>query len=300
MDKPRAKDLAAGRWPSVLTQLGIAPEVLNGKHHPCPNGSGKDRFRFADRNGSGNYFCQCSNGEKGGLSLLMCCKGWSYQEACKEVERVAGSAVPVEQKPRRDPRIALNGVRKLLRPVSFTVTRYLRERGLKPAPGLKSARLAYWDNGTKLGVYEAMVGLVSGPDGKPQSYHVTYLDGVAKANVPCPRKVMTPVDTITGGAIRLYPEAERMGIAEGIETAIAAHLLSGLPVWAAVSANGVETFDPPACVRHLTIFSDNDASFTGQAAAFACAKRMQRRGIACDVRIPEEGDWNDVLCEVAR
>lgn len=292
----KAKDLAAGKWPGVLAQLGIAPDILNGRHHPCPaTGQGDDRFRFADRNGSGNYFCQCSDGRKGGIALVMCCKGIGYAEACREVERVAGAAVPIEQKPQRDPRIALNRIRKLCGPVGFSVKRYLRNRGLVAAPGLREARLRYWHDGRSLGDYQTMVGLIQGPDGTPQSYHLTYLDGVAKASVPTARKVMTPVDTITGGAIRLYPVAESMGIAEGIETAIAASLLTGIPVWAAVSAHGVETFVPPDKCKALTVFSDNDESFTGQAAAFALAKRMNRAGIACRVEVPGAGDWNDEL-----
>jgi putative DNA primase/helicase len=291
----KARDLARGKWPSVLVALGIDAALLDKKHHPCPRGAGKDRFRFADRNGSGNYFCDCSEGNKGGIDLVMCCRGLSYAEACREVERVVGDAAPVEYKPKPDPRIALNRIRERCQPAGFTVRRYLKNRGLDMPPSLREAKLRYWDDRKSLGDYWCMVALVQGPDGKPQTYHVTYLDGAQKANVPSPRKVMTPVETITGGAIRLYPAAERMGIAEGIETAIAAHMMTGLPVWAAVSAHGIESFVPPPECKALTVFADNDDSFTGQAAAYALAKRLRKQGIACDVEIPSAGDWNDVL-----
>ena len=91
-----------------------------------------------------------------------------------------------------------------------------------------------------------------------------------------------------------------MGIAEGIETAIAAHMLTGIPVWAAANANGVEKFIPPEGCKRLTVFGDTDESFTGQAAAFALAKRAARAGFVCDVSLPPEaGDWNDYLRRAA-
>lgn len=292
----KARDLATGKWRDVLTSLGVPSDALDGKHHRCPkDDSGTDRFRFTDRNGSGAYFCACSDGTKGGMALLMCCRGLSYADAAKEVERVVEHAVASPVRTPKDPRIALNRVRSLAVAGGFAVARYLRERGLKMAPGLKQARLTYWHDGKKLGVFEAMLGIVVSPSGQPLTYHVTYLDGAKKADVPNPRKVMTPVETITGGAIRLYPMAPRLGIAEGIETAIAAHMLHGLPVWAVVSAGGMEGFQPPAGVDRLVIFGDTDESYTGQSAAYLLAKRLTRAGTHCDVRLPDAGDWNDTL-----
>ena len=59
-----------------------------------------------------------------------------------------------------------------------------------------------------------------------------------------------------------------------------------LPCLVVVSANGVETFEPPLGVKTLTVFADNDANFTGQAAAYAAAHRLSLRGIACKVCAP--------------
>lgn len=292
----KARELAQGKWRGVLPLLGIPKTVLDGKHHPCPStGQGEDRFRFADRNGSGNYFCDCSDGTKGGIGLVMCCKGIGYAEAAKEVEAIVGRAETDPPREKRDPRPALKRVQERLKPVGFTVRRYLQDRGLQPPPGVRQARLRYWDGRQSLGDFDCMVGKIVDAKGQPQSFHVTYLDGAGKAAVPSPRKVMTPVDTVTGCAIRLYPAAGHVGIAEGIETAIAAHLLSGLPVWSVITAHGIETFDPPAGTDRVTVFADHDDSYTGQAAAFACAKRLAKRGIAVDVRMPEQGDWNDEL-----
>ena len=297
----KAKDLAQGKWRTVLSQLGVPAASLDGKHHPCPTtGEGEDRFRFADRNGSGNFFCACSDGNKGGLALLMCCRNLSYVDAAKEVERVVGGIQPDPPPAQKDPRIALNRIRKAVKPAGDAVAAYLKGRGLETPPGLRQARLTYWHGGESLGEFDCMVGLIVSPDGKPQSYHITYLSEGAKANVPSPRKVMTPVDTVTGGAIRLYPPGPHMGIAEGIETAIAAHMLTGIPVWAAANANGVEKFVPPSGCTRITVFGDTDESFTGQAAAFTLARRVSRAGFACEVSLPPEaGDWNDHLLRSA-
>jgi putative DNA primase/helicase len=290
----KAKDMAAGKWRPILAMLGIPAEVLDGRHHKCPaNGQGEDRFRFADRNGSGNYFCACSAGDKGGMALLMCCQGLSYAEAAKEVERVAEGANAAPIKPKRDPREALNRIRTLVRPAGKSVRDYLASRNLDVPPGVRQARLVYWHERKRLGDFDCMVALVSSAQAKPLTYHVTYLQDGQKADVPCARKVMPPVATITGGAIRLYPVAEEMGVAEGIETAIAATMLTGIPTWAAVSAGGVESFQPPARCKRLVVFGDNDTTFTGQAAAYALAKRLKLGGMDCEVRIPDRGDWAD-------
>ncbi len=59
----RVKTAADGAWSDVIIRAsGCDPELLNGKQHPCPKCSGKTRFRFTDRAGSGSSVCtQCDN-----------------------------------------------------------------------------------------------------------------------------------------------------------------------------------------------------------------------------------------------
>jgi putative DNA primase/helicase len=140
-----------------------------------------------------------------------------------------------------------------------------------------------------------MLAMVTAPDGSGATIHRTYLKDCKKAPVQSPKKLMQGMP-IKGAAIRLFPVASILGVAEGIETALAAANLTGIPTWACVSAGGVESFIPPEEVVRVVIFADNDENFTGQAAAYKLANRLVMSGIEAEVRLPSvAGDWADVL-----
>jgi hypothetical protein len=66
--RPKTSDASHGQWRSILPCLGIPATSLDGKHHPCPACGGKDRFRFTDRHGDGDYYCSgCDPGKGIGL-----------------------------------------------------------------------------------------------------------------------------------------------------------------------------------------------------------------------------------------
>lgn len=303
------RDRARGQWKGILPALGIAPQYLTGKHGPCPIcREGKDRFRFDNRDGYGTWICtRCGSGD--GAALVMAVQRLDFPSAAKLIEGQLGS-VPVDAPARlQDPervRAANNRLWSGSRPVTpgDPVGLYLARRvdlSVFPACLRYSARTRYQDGlEGEASWHPAMIARVVGADGRPVTLHRTYLtaDG-QKADVPRQKKLMAGLDCLKGraAAVRLAPVGEELGVAEGIETALSAAALFGVPCWALISKGNLQQWEPPAEVRTLHIFGDADENFVGQAAAYALAERLHR-GRKLDritVRLPDrEGeDWND-------
>ncbi len=81
-----------------------------------------------------------------------------------------------------------------------------------------------------------------------------------------------------------------MGIAEGIETALAAQQILEIPVWAALNASLLAKFQPPSIVEHLIIAADNDAA--GKKAARQLAGCLRCKS---EIITSKGGDFADDL-----
>ncbi|MFA6125464.1 toprim domain-containing protein [Sphingomonas sp.] len=293
-------DRAQGRWPEIITAL-IGDEYTNTrKHMKCPKDqSGTDRFRFSDKDGKGRYFCACSDGKNDGLDLIQCVKGCDLKGAITMVEEVIGKS-EMEPKPRR---AETYGERLLRTSETLQRSRYLESRGLEMAPGLRWHReVEYRDeNGVVTGTYAGMLAPLYRGD-KLLTCQVTYLDKGKKADVPVKKKTMpVPANaTINGASVALYPASETLGIGEGVETCIAAKMLHDVPVWAALTANGLESWEPPEVAKHILIFGDFDSNWIGHAAAYKLASRLVRAGRTVEVMFPPkvDTDWADLLLEM--
>jgi putative DNA primase/helicase len=301
IDSAQVKAEARGKWPSILRTLGVSDTFLVNRLGPCPMcQDGRTRFRFDDKDGAGTWFCHhCPKQSGDGFALVMGVNGWTFPKALEEVAALVGSARPI--KIRQGPDVAevraeMERMWKAAMPLHMVeeAADWWRNR-IGRVPTLTTVRATPALRCPGAGVFPAMLSIIQGADGKAVNLHRTFLAaGGLKADVEEPRRVMA-LPMPKGCAVRLYKPGEVLGIAEGIETAVAASELTGVPVWSALNTTTLEAWEPPAGVR-VIVFGDNDGNFAGQSAAFNLAKRLRRERFEVEVRLPPAPgmDWNDV------
>ena len=143
------------------------------------------------------------------------------------------------------------------------------------------------------GLYPAVLAAVQRPDRTMVALQATFLDAGsgAKAALSPPRLTIGKLGT---GGVRLAAAEAVLGIAEGVETALSAMELSGVPCWASLSGHRLGKITLPDIVREVHLFADSDAA--GQLAAEPAATRYAAGGRRVVLRWPPEGeDWNDLL-----
>lgn len=299
-DKTRAD--ATGRWFDIFRRLGIEINET-GKHGPCPNCQGQDRFRidktFVER---GSYYCSGCGPGGSGFDLIMKVMNITITEAMEAVAEIVGTceynATP------KEPMITPEVLRKIFCGSSLVsehdpATRYFKNRGLSKIPPKLRYHPACWESETQSN-QKAILSVFTGPDNIAITMHRTYIDEDGnKLNVKKPKKILPALKKMTGGACRLFPIDDRcvLGLAEGIETAIAASEIDNIPVWAATTAVLMESFEPPKNVKSMVVYADNDQNYAGQKAAYTLANRLAvQKRMPVKVKVPSiQGDFLDIL-----
>jgi len=298
MDVDKILVESVGKWPGILEKLGI--EVGNGKHRPCPLCQGKDRFRFINKDGRGEYICgQCGAGN--GFSLVQKVLGVDFLGACRAVSDLLDivEASPCQPEKTITPE-ALRKIYKESKPtkavLSDPVWLYLQNRGLNTIPKNIRTTGKCWEPETQKDQI-AMLALFQLPDGTAVTMHRTYLnkDG-NKLQIQSPKKVLPALKPMAGGAVRLFDSLDGLiGVSEGIETAIAVFELLKVPCWAALNSSLMTAWEPTKDIKSVVVFGDNDKNYTGQKAAYVLANRLSIKGFTVEVEIPETvgNDWLD-------
>ena len=138
----------------------------------------------------------------------------------------------------------------------------------------------------------AMIAAVSLDEG-PIAVHRTFLSGNAKADFDKPKRAL---GSLGEAAVRLFaPASGKLGLAEGIESAMSAYALTGIPVWATLGNERFGLVSVPESVTELHLFVDHDAG--GELAASRGLAAYEQEGRTIHVRKPSshDTDWNDEL-----
>jgi len=265
---------------------------------------GTDRWRFTDIGGKGTWWCNSCHGGNG-VALVMKFTGLPFHEAARRIERVIGE-VPAEraraQLTDEQKRASLNALWQSGRKIGADdpVDRWLHGRGIgmQNYPKCLRVGMRIRHSGPPVTWHPAMLAMVTDPTGKPATIHKTYITTDGKKAAVDKVRMFCAGNVPAGGAVRLAMPGSVLGIAEGIETALAAMKMFTVPVWAALNAGGVERFEPPVEAKRLIIFADNDQNGAGQRAAYALAARLSGR-LQLEIKIPEkpDTDWNDILLD---
>lgn len=297
---------------AMLAALGHAPEAIE---------PGRlQRFATSDKRGDSAGWCKFFDDMRGGVFGCFrqgISETWSAadratmtREQRAEMARQVMAATEEREAQQRQQwaenaqRIARVWAQCLPLVPGDPCTLYLKGRGFGGVWPLPAAlrlhrALPYWHGAEKLGEFPAMVAPVVSADGRTVALHRTYLtrDG-RKAEVPSVKKLTCAAGPLSGACIPLHQPARGcIGIAEGIETALAAWCASAVPTVAAYCAGNLAAWQWPAGVQRLMIFADADRA--GREAADTLRARAIGAGLRVQVLAPsdEGADWADVLAQ---
>lgn len=182
------------------------------------------------------------------------------------------------------------------RPIGDTPAKaYLEARGIRAV-----SRALRYNPRTPLGpkgstqFLPAMVAAVTMDHGLV-AVHRTYIDPARPAVAPFGNSKRA-LGTLEAGAVRLFdPVDGRLGLAEGIESALAARALTQIPCWASLGNERFGLVSIPESVRELHLFVDHDAG--GDLAEERARNAYGRENRTILTRRPRTpgSDWNDAL-----
>ncbi|MPZ36595.1 MAG: hypothetical protein GEU95_00800 [Rhizobiales bacterium] len=253
----------------------------------------------------GRYYTvcpQCSHTRKPGNQKLKClgvtigndrvgfgCNHCGWTGPSKGDGRASRPSYAAQEPQPHEPDPAALEIWRNAKPAAGTVVdSYLRNRRiLLVPPSLRCGSTMH------LGRYPmpTMVAAVQRPDGKVVAVQTTLLTH-AGAKVPTGQPRRT-VGALGDGAVRLAKATDVLGLAEGVEDALSAMQITGVPCWACLGAGRMHRVAIPDHVRELNLFGDDDEAGRAALERTDAQHRHRRRHL----RYPPVGikDWNDFL-----
>ncbi|MBW2187326.1 MAG: toprim domain-containing protein [Deltaproteobacteria bacterium] len=312
------KAASQGRWSEILAAANI--HVSLNQHQPCPACGGKDRFRYDDRHGNGDYYCnKCEPGD--GLALIMKTNGWGFDETLTFVAGVIGfsfgkevnTVSPTRNKPfKAKPTFSADSpnsyalkeiqrIRNTATTDTDRIQKYYLHRGIGCTLSSSYNRFLASEKEPETGkFYPCSVYPIRTANGEVLGYQKIFLDDKSdgKAPVSNPKRMTQKIydGSYTGCSVWLAKPDGKLLIVEGVESGLAVALMTGEAVWCSLTSSMMKNLIVPSYVKVVEIWADNDENKTGEHAAQILCDRLKSEGRLCRVVLPPTvGDWLDVL-----
>lgn len=188
---------------------------------------------------------------------------------------------------------------------------YFKNRGLTlnglelPENIFFHPRSSNYNDGAKT-YHPCLIAKVTNLNGLLLTAQKTYInaDGY-KLRTTHPKKFVPSIGrTVKGGSVKMYcvKNLNTLGICEGVETALAIKQITGIPVWACMTAQMLKDVEIPTHIKNVKIYADNDLSQTGQNSAIELHRKLTLKGINVVIIMPplinkKSTDWLDFLIE---
>jgi hypothetical protein len=314
-----------GGWRSIFEHYACLRDAMDKypAQVPCPrDNTGTTVFRLVKGwEDSGQAFHNSAGRLTDGLNVLSFALGLSISEVADEVLKITGgdissiSQVDITKRQKKDDYKKQRERERILKKLqevyehsfpafqSPIAMNYLRSRGLTLSETEVSAfadtlgfhpSLELWNGKQLVGRYPALLGFFKDANGNNLTIHRIYLkpDGNGYIDDPKPKRMITPPDEVMGGAFRLgqpmklIKGGKYLGVAEGIETALAVYNATKTPCWSMYSDWVLSGFKCPDDVNYIGIWADKEPSHAGINAANRLKERLESEGTDFLSRLP--------------
>ena len=288
-----------GRWASILIGLGVGTHLIERKKYgDCPFCG--DTNKNARWHVKKEYFVCSKCGVTQPWGAISQVLNLDNKQTFKRIIGVKSVTVEAKEDIEENKKIITNirGTLKKVAPGSVVET-YLKSRWIEKIPPTIAMSEGFdWNTGTASPGNPVMVLPIQTPAGKLAAYHCTFLTADGKKRENTPKMYTKTINALDGAAIRLYPVEDELMITEGIESALAAHELTDLPVWACGSAWAIENFVPPETIQYLHVFADIEPGFVGLGAAVKLANRLHKeKSLPVDIHVVDNGGFIRVITQ---
>lgn len=300
-------------YPSFL-QRWIPGGRFNGCEYVPVNPKRHDRragsFKINWRTGNWSDFAT-GDGGKTPLSLYAYLTGLPYVQAGYRLVEELGSksgfqiistaktpniSKPDEREEQKNSDYALKLWNSSFSAENTVIAKYLHSRGIVAAIPSDIRLLPGHRHKPSGRMYPVMLAAIRRwPCKELVAVHRTWLlpDGSGKAPLEPAKMMLGPA---SGGAVQLSAPAQKIVIAEGLETALSVMQETSLPVWAGLSTSGMTGLVLPdlPLAQEIIIAGDNDPA--GRKAAIHAAENWTKEGREVRLAFPPlDQDFNDML-----